>query len=159
MRTVGIWVFGLLASAIIGGVIGGVLDGPYSYDRGFLGVFAGMFTFACARLWLGQQAQGSRLLFPEHLPRERQHEYHQHGVGGRAANPVHLADNLLGLDAAQGLDAVGYQMQKLLPLYAFHLPPFHFDENEHRHFVGDFELRFARNLNIDAVSHFALRQL
>jgi hypothetical protein len=44
-----------------------------------------------------------------------------------AANSVHLAENLLDLDAPQGLDAVSYQMQELLPLYAFHLTPFHID--------------------------------
>jgi hypothetical protein len=48
-------------------------------------------------------------------------------------------------------------MQELLPLYAFHLTPFHIDENEPCHFVGDFKLRFAGNLNIDSFSHFALR--
>jgi hypothetical protein len=68
-----------------------------------------------------------------------------------------LADNLLDLDAAQGLDAVSYQMQELLPLYAFHLTPFHIDENESRHLVGDFKLRFAGNLDIDSFSHFAPR--
>src|SRR5437899_5328641 len=36
---------------------------------------------------------------------------------------------------AQGLDAVSYQMQELLPLYAFHLTTFHIDENESRHLV------------------------
>ncbi len=68
-----------------------------------------------------------------------------------------LADNLLDLDAAQGLDAVSYQMQQLLPLYALHLTTFHIDENESRHLVGDFKLRFAGNLNIDSFSHFAPR--
>jgi hypothetical protein len=56
MRTFGIWVFGILASAIIGGLIGSRLD-----DRAaggletILGILAGVFTFACIRLWLGQQ--------------------------------------------------------------------------------------------------------
>ena len=71
--------------------------------------------------------------------------------------PHSLADNLPDLDAPQALDAVSYQMQELLPLYAFHLTPFHIDENEPRHFVGDFKLRFAGNLNVYSLSHFALR--
>ena len=71
--------------------------------------------------------------------------------------PHSLADNLPDLDAAQGLDAVSYQMQELLPLYAFHLTTFHIDENESRHLVGDFKLRFAGNLDIDSFSHFAPR--
>jgi hypothetical protein len=45
-------------------------------------------------------------------------------------------------------------MQELLPLYAFHLTTFHIDENESRHVVGDFKLRFAGNLDIDSFSHF-----
>ena len=71
--------------------------------------------------------------------------------------PHFLADNLPDFDAAQGLDAVSYQMQELLPLYAFHLTTFHIDENESRHLVGDFKLRFAGNLDIDSFSHFAPR--
>jgi hypothetical protein len=73
--------------------------------------------------------------------------------------PHFLADNLPDLDAAQGLDAVSYQMQELLPLYAFHLTTFHIDENESRHLVGDFKLRFAGNFDIDSFSHFAPRSL
>jgi hypothetical protein len=71
--------------------------------------------------------------------------------------PHFLADNLPDLDAAQGLDAVSYQMQELLPLYAFYLTTFHIDENEFRHVVGDFKLRFAGNLDIDSFGHFAPR--
>jgi len=56
--------------------------------------------------------------------------------------PHFLADNLSDLNAAQGLYAVSYQMQELLPLYLFNLMTFHIDENESRHFVGDFKLRF-----------------
>lgn len=66
-----------------------------------------------------------------------------------------LADDLLNLDAAQGFDAVGHQMQELLSLYVFHLATFHIGENESRHLVGDFKLRFAGNLDIDFFSHFA----
>jgi hypothetical protein len=54
MRTFGIWVFGLLASAIVGGLVGDRLYTGYGSDGGFFGVLAGMFAFACARLWLGQ---------------------------------------------------------------------------------------------------------
>jgi hypothetical protein len=68
-----------------------------------------------------------------------------------------LADNLSDLNAAQGLYAVSYQMQELLPLYLFNLTTFHIDENESRHFVGDFKLRFASNLDVDSFSHFAPR--
>jgi hypothetical protein len=79
------------------------------------------------------------------------------GIQSKECQPHSLADNLLDLDAPQGLDAVSYQMQELLPLYASHLTPFHIDEDEPRHFVGDFKLRFAGNLNIDPFRHFALR--
>ena len=57
MRTFGIWLFGILASAIIGGVIGGVA-GSRLDDIGtgelmiILGMLAGVFSFACIRLWL-----------------------------------------------------------------------------------------------------------
>lgn len=68
-----------------------------------------------------------------------------------------LADDLLDLDATQGFDAVGYQMQEFLPLYVFHLAAFHIGENESRHLVGDFKLRFSGNLDIDFFSHFAPR--
>jgi hypothetical protein len=56
MRTFGIWVFGILASAIIGGVIGSRLDDLATGDLMIiLCGLAGIFTFACIRLWLGQQ--------------------------------------------------------------------------------------------------------
>jgi uncharacterized protein YcfJ len=56
MRTFGIWVFGILASAIIGGLIGSRLDDRSTGDlETILGILAGVFTFACIRLWLGQQ--------------------------------------------------------------------------------------------------------
>ena len=53
MRTVAIWVCGLLACAIIGGLIGSGLAPPYTYDWGVWGALAGMLAFACLRLWLG----------------------------------------------------------------------------------------------------------
>ena len=51
-RTIAIWIFGLLASAIIGGLVGSRLQPMYSYDWEVWGALAGMFTFACLRLWL-----------------------------------------------------------------------------------------------------------
>jgi hypothetical protein len=55
-RTIAIWIFGLLASAIIGGFAGslaGRLGGMSPYAGTELwGALAGMFTFACFRLWL-----------------------------------------------------------------------------------------------------------
>src|SRR5262245_35321171 len=51
-RAVAIWVFGLLASAIIGGLVGSRLEPMYSYDWEAWGALAGMFIFACLRLWL-----------------------------------------------------------------------------------------------------------
>jgi hypothetical protein len=49
VRTVAIWIFGLLAGAICGGMLGEIL---LPYDAGaFWGMLGGLFTFACARLW------------------------------------------------------------------------------------------------------------
>jgi uncharacterized protein YcfJ len=56
MRTFGIWVFGILAGAIIGGLIGSRIDDRATGDlETILGMLAGVFTFACIRLWHGQQ--------------------------------------------------------------------------------------------------------
>jgi membrane associated rhomboid family serine protease len=52
MRIVAIWVFGLLASGIFGGIIGNFLSDSYSTDGAFFGFLGGVFAFACARLWL-----------------------------------------------------------------------------------------------------------
>jgi len=52
-RTIAIWVTGLLASAIIGGLIAARLEPPDAYEWGFPGALAGMLAFACLRLWLG----------------------------------------------------------------------------------------------------------
>jgi len=55
-RAIAIWIFGLLASAIIGG-FAGIIAGhvgdmsPYASTE-LWGALAGMFTFACVRLWL-----------------------------------------------------------------------------------------------------------
>jgi hypothetical protein len=59
MRTFGIWLFGLLASAIIGGLVGSAFNGPYGGDNGVWGALAIMLAFACVRLWLGQARKTS----------------------------------------------------------------------------------------------------
>ena len=61
MRTFGIWDFDLLASAFIGDLLASLLDSPYNTGPGNapLGVVAGMLTFACVRLWLGQSPKNS----------------------------------------------------------------------------------------------------
>jgi len=56
-RAMAIWIFGLLASTIIGGFAGGLVShlsgsSPYDQTPELLGALAGMFTFACLRLWL-----------------------------------------------------------------------------------------------------------
>jgi hypothetical protein len=59
VRTIAIWVFGLLASAIVGALVGSRFDVGYSGDYGIWGALAAMFAFACARLWLAAPAKGS----------------------------------------------------------------------------------------------------
>ncbi len=60
MRTFGIWVFGLLASAIVGAIIGSKFeDLVYPRSEGFWGALAGMLAFACIRLWVGQSLKNS----------------------------------------------------------------------------------------------------
>jgi hypothetical protein len=49
MRTFGIWLFGLIASAMIGGMVGHYI---YGGDFDVFGGLTGMAVFACARLWL-----------------------------------------------------------------------------------------------------------
>jgi hypothetical protein len=52
MRTFAIWLFGLLASALVGGLLGTLFDkGPYD-NNWFWGFLAGMFAFTFLRLWL-----------------------------------------------------------------------------------------------------------
>ena len=53
-RIIFIWIFGLLGSAIIGGIIGSRFD-TYGSDNALWGFIAGIFVFACARLWLGER--------------------------------------------------------------------------------------------------------
>ena len=51
IRTLAIWIFGLLASAIIGGFIGSILDTSRYGGVGLpFGVIAGVCVFACLRL-------------------------------------------------------------------------------------------------------------
>lgn len=50
MRTFFIWIFGLTASAIAGAMAGETLQ-PNNFG-GFWGLFLGMATFSCLRLWL-----------------------------------------------------------------------------------------------------------
>jgi hypothetical protein len=52
MCAVGIWVFGLLASAIIGGLLGTLFDTSPTSNNWFFGFFAGLFAFTCLRLLL-----------------------------------------------------------------------------------------------------------
>lgn len=58
MRAVGIWVFGIFASGLIGGVIGSRLESGYS-DDSLPGFFAGVFAFACFRLWFTHGGKAS----------------------------------------------------------------------------------------------------
>jgi hypothetical protein len=56
LRTIVIWISGLLASAIFGGFIGSTFDSVYGDGRGMIaGAFAGLLTFICARLWLAKE--------------------------------------------------------------------------------------------------------
>jgi hypothetical protein len=48
IRTVAIWICGLLASAIIGGIVGA----RFGTEDAVWGVIAGPLVFTCARLWL-----------------------------------------------------------------------------------------------------------
>jgi len=50
MRTFAIWIFGLLASMIVGGMIGAQLDALHHDFFGSIYWFWGIF--ACLRLWL-----------------------------------------------------------------------------------------------------------
>jgi hypothetical protein len=57
MRTVGIWLFGLLASAMIGGMVAHYFMGT---NMDVFGGLTGMAVFACARLWLAAPSQISK---------------------------------------------------------------------------------------------------
>ena len=57
MRNFGIWVFGILASAIVGGIVGSRYDEYCGCSGGPNMIFSALaraFTFACIRLLLGQ---------------------------------------------------------------------------------------------------------
>jgi len=54
LRTIGIWVSGILASMIIGGAIGSLIV-PYPSDAPLSGFIAGAAAFTCMRLWLTEQ--------------------------------------------------------------------------------------------------------
>lgn len=55
MRTFGIWLFGTLAAAIVGGIAGSRFETSSTSGAMVLfGILAGVFAFACVRLWLGQ---------------------------------------------------------------------------------------------------------
>lgn len=56
MRTVGIWVCGLLACACFGGLVGDALD-RYGFG-GFFGAVGGALAFSCARLWFVSSSKG-----------------------------------------------------------------------------------------------------
>jgi hypothetical protein len=51
-RTIAIWVFGLLASAIFGGLVADRFLSSGSSEAGVWGFLGGIFAFACLRLWM-----------------------------------------------------------------------------------------------------------
>jgi hypothetical protein len=51
-RTILIWVFGLLASALFFGTLGQHIAPDYRSDLPLMMTLAGMFAFACIRLWV-----------------------------------------------------------------------------------------------------------
>jgi len=73
LRTVGIWVSGLLASFIVGAFVGSIFDSAYSgvpaigppplafmagfNANAFMGGIAGLLIFTCARLWLAGKSR------------------------------------------------------------------------------------------------------
>jgi hypothetical protein len=60
-RTIAIWIFGLLAAAIIGGFLGSAYEAhfdPYgSSPAPLFGILGGMCIFACLRLWLAPKSK------------------------------------------------------------------------------------------------------
>ena len=54
-RTIFIWIFGVLASGIIGALVGSRFDTGWGSDNAFWGFLAGILVFACARLWFGER--------------------------------------------------------------------------------------------------------
>jgi high-affinity Fe2+/Pb2+ permease len=55
-RTIGIWISGVLASAIVGGWIGAFITRALSSSSIHepIGIIGGICAFTCARLWLGE---------------------------------------------------------------------------------------------------------
>lgn len=51
LRTLAIWVLGVLAAWIWGGLIGAALETKLYGSAELLGAIAGVAAFACARLW------------------------------------------------------------------------------------------------------------
>jgi hypothetical protein len=59
-RTIAIWIFGLLASAVIGAWINALVNEyTHSYTPDGFGVIGGMCAFACVRLWLASPQKNS----------------------------------------------------------------------------------------------------
>jgi hypothetical protein len=52
-RSIAIWVFGSLASGIVGAMIGEQMG----YNWWLYGFLAGLFGFACVRLWLAPSSK------------------------------------------------------------------------------------------------------
>jgi hypothetical protein len=63
-RAIAIWIFGLLASFIVGGLISLHFGDPRDAGLTALyiwgGALAGLFTFACLRLWLAAPSKNSK---------------------------------------------------------------------------------------------------
>ena len=57
MRTLAIWLFGGLATAIVGGFIGASFDTSFAGLGWPFGVIAGAFVFVCLRLWLSASSR------------------------------------------------------------------------------------------------------
>lgn len=53
MRTIAIWIFGLLGSCFLGALIDAHFD---AYGNGTAGAVGAMLIFACLRLWLARPA-------------------------------------------------------------------------------------------------------
>jgi hypothetical protein len=68
MRTLLIWITGLLAGAVIGGALANIVDGFHGVDfPAVWGVLGGMLVFACVRQWRSEERgiEISWHLFPD----------------------------------------------------------------------------------------------
>jgi hypothetical protein len=55
IRTIAIWICGIFASGLIGNLIASRIEPTYADTHwGLTGGLAGIFTFACLRLWFGE---------------------------------------------------------------------------------------------------------